>query len=105
MLPYKYYQHGLSGCAKLMLQPSPHKLLFTHRLHRSRFSHERPSTLACLAGEGANDLYLSIGGGDKIKLPKKRSGIHPNAELTRDEVVELQLQVGNSLECSCVQMW
>lgn len=82
------------GAPKLMFQLSKHKSPWVMSQHHHKgVSGKKSMGLACSAGDGGNDLYLSIGGGDKIKLPKKRAGMHPNAELTQDEVVELQLKV------------
>lgn len=58
----------------------------------SRIQSRRGGTRQCCVD---GESYLSIGGGDRIKLPRRRTGIHPNVELTRDEAIQVQLEVRN----------
>eukprot|EP00803_Ostreobium_quekettii_P010452 evm.model.scf_31.3 EVM.evm.TU.scf_31.3 scf_31:46305-51402(-) len=44
---------------------------------------------ACVPGDAEE---LPIGGGESIRLPKKRTGTWPNIDLTREQAVELQLE-------------
>lgn len=36
---------------------------------------------------------INIGGGDSIKIPQKRTGMRPRIDLTKQEALELQLEV------------
>ncbi|GMH33972.1 hypothetical protein BSKO_01806 [Bryopsis sp. KO-2023] len=69
---------------------------FTHRSTRLKRDRRRPSgdgvrwtpTPRALSENGE----IPIGGGESIRLPKKREGIWPSFDLTKEEALEIQMK-------------
>lgn len=50
------------------------------------------SKMRCAKGDPTGG-EIPIGGGDSIRIPKKREGIWPSYDLTKEEAVQIQLKV------------
>ena len=52
--------------------------------------HARYPVVRCLPGDAG---HINIGGGESIRLPKKKTGFRPRVDLTKEQAVQLQLEV------------
>ena len=61
--------------------------------------HGRYPAVRCLPGDAG---HINIGGGERIRLPKKKTGFRPRVDLTKEQAVELQLEVTSAKNVTCL---